>query len=120
MTLEQFAKDAGVIIGRCDKSWGGTWSYSCLDARNCSFCGFRSEQEAYKGWLKDTFGEITSKAILKLMKKTNTERAKKLSDRITAYLICGSIFNPELANHEAVRDLLIECREALKLNNALG
>ena len=41
------------------------------------------------------------------------ERAKELSDRITAYLFNGGLFNPELANHLAVRDLLMECREVL-------
>ena len=39
------------------------------------------------------------------------ERIKELSDRITAYLFNGGLFNPELANHLAVRDLLMECRE---------
>jgi hypothetical protein len=43
-----------------------------------------------------------------------TEAASKaLADRITAYLAGGGLFNPELANHDAVRDLLIECRDAL-------
>jgi hypothetical protein len=41
------------------------------------------------------------------------ERVKELSDRITAYLFAGGLFNPELANHLAVRDLLMECREVL-------
>lgn len=36
-----------------------------------------------------------------------------LNDRITAYLSGGGLFNPELANHEAVRDLLIDCRAAI-------
>jgi hypothetical protein len=36
-----------------------------------------------------------------------------LSERITAYLSGGGLFNPELANHDAVRDLLIECRAVL-------
>ena len=40
-------------------------------------------------------------------------RVKELSDRITEYLFNGGLFNPELANHIAVRDLLMECREAL-------
>ena len=39
--------------------------------------------------------------------------SKTLRDRISAYLSGGGLFNPELANHEAVRDLLIECRDAL-------
>ena len=41
------------------------------------------------------------------------ERIKELSDRITEYLFNGGLFNPELANHFAVRDLLMECREVL-------
>jgi hypothetical protein len=41
------------------------------------------------------------------------ERIKQLSDRITDYLAMGGLFNPELANHLAVRDLLMECREVL-------
>jgi hypothetical protein len=36
-----------------------------------------------------------------------------LCERITAYLAGGGLFNPELADHTAVRDLLIECRAAL-------
>lgn len=34
-------------------------------------------------------------------------------ERITAYLAGGGLFNPELANHDAVRDLLIDARDAL-------
>lgn len=33
--------------------------------------------------------------------------------RITSYLSGGGLFNPELASHKAVRDLLIDCRDAL-------
>ena len=38
---------------------------------------------------------------------------RDLTQRITDYLTGGGLFNPEMANHEAVRDLLIECRDAL-------
>ena len=41
------------------------------------------------------------------------ERIQELSARITDYLSMGGLFNPELANHRAVRDLLIECRKVL-------
>ena len=41
------------------------------------------------------------------------ERIKELANRITNYLTLGGLFNPELADHLAVRDLLIECREVL-------
>ena len=36
---------------------------------------------------------------------------KPLVDRITEYLATGGLFNPELADHTAVRDLLIDCRK---------
>jgi septal ring factor EnvC (AmiA/AmiB activator) len=34
-------------------------------------------------------------------------------ERINAYLFSGGMFNPELANHDAVRDLLIDARAEL-------
>ena len=47
------------------------------------------------------------------LKLKKNERIRELSDRITEYLSNGGLFNPELANHLAVRDLLMECREVL-------
>ena len=38
---------------------------------------------------------------------------KDLINRITYHLSFGGLFNPELADHLAVRNLLMECREAL-------
>ena len=37
----------------------------------------------------------------------------ELVARITEYLSLGGLHNPELANHDKVRDLLIDCRAAL-------
>lgn len=42
-----------------------------------------------------------------------SEREEKLRERITNYLIDGGLFNPEMASHERVRELLMDCREAL-------
>ncbi len=70
MTLEEFAKDAGVIIFDCGEGWGGKFGYMTDDCPNLHFCGYRSEKAAYKGWFKDTFGEQTAKAVLKLLRKT--------------------------------------------------
>jgi len=36
-----------------------------------------------------------------------------LVGRITEYLSAGGLFNPELMDHNNVRDLLIDCRDAL-------
>ena len=41
------------------------------------------------------------------------DRAQELIDSITNYLMSGGLFNPELADHIVVRDLLIECRDVL-------
>ncbi len=39
--------------------------------------------------------------------------ANEVVDRITSYLASGGLFNPELMDHEAVRDLLIDARAQL-------
>lgn len=43
-----------------------------------------------------------------------TATRQALAERITAYLAGGGLFNPEMADHDAVRDLLIGCRAALE------
>ncbi len=45
---------------------------------------------------------------------------ENLINRITYYLSSGGLFNPELADHLAVRNLLIECREALAQRTWVG
>ena len=48
------------------------------------------------------------------MSTTDDQRLRDaLTERITGYLTGGGLFNPEMANHDAVRDLLIDCRAAL-------
>lgn len=44
---------------------------------------------------------------------TPQSQALRLAERITDYLSTGGLFNPELANHDAVSELLIACRDAL-------
>lgn len=45
---------------------------------------------------------------------------KDLINRISFYLASGGLFNPELADHIAVRTLLFECREALAQRTWVG
>ena len=45
---------------------------------------------------------------------SNTTKKEELLKRIQDYLLMGGLFNPELAIHDNVRDLLIEIREELK------
>lgn len=41
------------------------------------------------------------------------ERIAEIRRRITDYLCSGGLYNPELAIHDKVRDLLLDCRAAL-------
>lgn len=45
--------------------------------------------------------------------RADTLNHQELVDRITEYLSSGGLFNPELMEHEKVRDLLIDLRRAL-------
>lgn len=73
MTLEDFAKQAGVELVECDPEWGGRIAYKLADSPNCRWCGFRTPKAAYKHWLEGTFGERTSKAVLALIKKAGSK-----------------------------------------------
>jgi hypothetical protein len=42
-----------------------------------------------------------------------SEQPQELEQRITAYLASGGLFNPEMMEHDKVRDLLLDCRAAL-------
>jgi len=46
--------------------------------------------------------------------------SENLINRISFYLASGGLFNPELADHIAVRTLLFECREALAQRTWVG
>ena len=35
--------------------------------------------------------------------------------RVTEYLSAGGLFNPELMDHEAVRDILIDARDVIEI-----
>ena len=43
-----------------------------------------------------------------------------VTQRIDEYLTRGGLFNPEMANHDAVRELLIDCRAALAASHGGG
>lgn len=73
MNLEQFAKNAGVKIVACDPGWGGRIGYTEKDHPNCTVCGFRTEQAAYKSWLKSAFGKHAARAVVKLLMPSNAK-----------------------------------------------
>ena len=40
---------------------------------------------------------------------------REVADRITQYLSVGGTWNPEMMDHDKVRDLLFDCRDALTM-----
>lgn len=69
MNLRTFARLAGVRVIICGGGWGGRYGYIQLDNPNCHYCGFKSANAAYEGWLKDTYPEKLYEAMLKLLEK---------------------------------------------------
>lgn len=67
MTLEEFAKEAGVKVVPSTYQEGG-FDYQEADAPNTTITGFSSKDMAYRFWLIDTFGKTTGYAVLKLLK----------------------------------------------------
>ena len=43
---------------------------------------------------------------------------KNIIDRINEYLGNGGFFNPELMNHDEVRNLLMDCRNIIKIQQS--
>ena len=72
MNLEQFAILAGLSIIECEPDWGGRIGYKLKDQPNMTVCGYKTKEAAYKGWLIDTFGSRTAKAVIELLKASKT------------------------------------------------
>lgn len=67
MNLDKFCTEAGVEVFECGSGWGGRYGYKTTDSPNCSTNGFKTKRAAKISWIYDTFGENTSKALLKLL-----------------------------------------------------
>lgn len=68
MTIEDFAKKAGVVIVSCEPHWGGKFGWKSSIDSNVTNCGFKTEQAAYKNWFYDKFGKECANLVVKLMK----------------------------------------------------
>lgn len=77
MVIEKFAITCGVTIVECGEGWGGKIGYKQVDYPNSSVCGFKTKEAAYKHWLKNKFGEQTSKEIVKLLRITDKIKNNK-------------------------------------------
>lgn len=58
--------------------------------------------------------------ILDAITKARKASAEELLGRIQSYLGNGGLFNPEMMEHEKVRELLIDCRDCLTKANEQG
>jgi hypothetical protein len=68
MTLEEFAKKAGVKVVPSEFE-DGEFDYQAEDSPNTTVTGFVSKDAAYRFWLIETFGKKTAAAIRKLLKE---------------------------------------------------
>lgn len=74
--------------------------------------------EILRAYLKDKSGAFSVnydliEDICKILREHQPSSQPTLAQRIDAYLGNGGLFNPELANHDAVRDLLIDLRKVI-------
>lgn len=83
-----------------------TWSTEILEAANTI-----DDMNAELAALKQL--DQPAPAARKIELDTNLMKRKELVARINSYLSFGGLFNPELANHDAVRDLLMDVRDAI-------
>lgn len=49
------------------------------------------------------------------MREFNNRRTRDLPARITEYLSAGGLWNPELMDHQEVRDMLIDARDVIEI-----
>lgn len=47
------------------------------------------------------------------------ENREMLLNRIQEYLLVGGLFNPEMMDHDKVRDLVMDCRDQLSLSGPM-
>lgn len=75
MTLEELAKLAGVKITDCDPDkWGGALGYTTKDYPNCTVCGAKTKEDAYKSWISHAIGETAANAILELLSESQVHK----------------------------------------------
>ena len=91
----------------------------------CVSCGFEDTQplrdgvnnhwrKGYVPGLRPTSREAICYAELKPVSAAPTQEKQPTPEaRITSYLMNGGLWNPEYAIHDAVRDLLIDCKTEL-------
>jgi hypothetical protein len=68
MTLEEFAKKAGVRVV-LSMYEDGCFDYQVADSPNTTIGWFRTKDKAYRFWLIETFGKRTAAVIRKLLKE---------------------------------------------------
>lgn len=91
----------------------------CLDCnaagiRNCSHFDECDGRWIYVG--DERFADVRSAVNPSAPSESPTPASEdELVKRITGYLASGGLFNPEMAIHDRVRDLLIDCRHALEI-----
>lgn len=75
MTIEEFAKKCGCVVVEVGPGWGGKFGWHDKDDPDCTICGYRTADAAYRGFMKETFGKTAGSAVARLIKDLNTLKA---------------------------------------------
>jgi hypothetical protein len=86
----------------------GGYDYRDFDGNENYRAEFRARNPAptYWDWVEPLYTAPPAAPVVE-------PPAQDAKSRIAAYLTGGGLFNPDLADHDAVRDLLIDCRDRL-------
>ncbi len=94
------------------------WRDKLVEAKRRRFNPARKHFECC--WQRFTLRDINGKElILQMDSKGHVAQIQRVKDHqaildeIQNYLEVGGLFNPEMMEHDKVRDLIIKCREAL-------
>lgn len=71
-------------------------------------------QKIRLGWLISFNEDKPPKMLRQIPPKPDPTPAIRLLQRIQEYLEVGGLFNPELMEHDKVRDLIIDCRDYIE------
>jgi hypothetical protein len=63
--VRELAEEAGVIIFKCGKEWGGEFAYKTKNC-NAAVCGYKTEKALYKNWFETQSNQNFVKALVKL------------------------------------------------------
>lgn len=67
--IELLCDKGGFVLKRCDKEWGGTYGWSTTHRPNSTVNGYKTEELARRGFIKDGTGTELAAVMLDMLLK---------------------------------------------------